>query len=122
MWWMMVGALAMAQDGDTDADSDSDTDTDTDSDSDADSDGDADSDSDADGDADSGIDPIDTVCGPLDSGDDPCSTAGGLAGEKGGSPCSDGCDATGGGLPAMGVLTLAVSAVRRRRKITPTRR
>lgn len=111
---MMVGALAMAQDGDTDTDSDSDTDADTDADSDA--------DSDADGNADSGMDPIDTVCGALDSGDDPCSTAGGLAGEKGGSPCSEGCDATGGALPAVGVLTLAVGAVRRRRRITPTRR
>ncbi|MEO0603579.1 MAG: hypothetical protein AAF211_19220 [Myxococcota bacterium] len=106
VWWMMLGSLAMAveTDADTDTDTDSDTDTDTDSDSDADTDDTAD------------VNLVDTACETFDSGEDPCSTAGELAGEKGGSPCDDGCDSSGGALPAIASVALTAWAIRRRQR------
>lgn len=105
VWWMMVGALAMAApdgDADTDADADADTDADTDTDT---------------GD----VSVEDTVC----LSPDDCSTATQLAGERGGNPCSDGsegCDSSGGALPAALVIAGAGWAIRRRRELRPTRR
>ena len=51
----------------------------------------------------------DTVCSV-----NPCSTASELAKEKGGSPCSDGCDSSGGALPGMALLILSGWGIRRR--------
>ena len=98
VWWMMVGSLAMANGGGGDTGTDPGTGTTTDS----------------------GVSVNDTVCDIPEN----CSTAGDLAKEKGGNPCTDGsegCDSTGGGLPALAVIAVAGWAIRRR-EIRPTRR
>jgi len=88
VWWMMVGGLAIAG-----------TDTDT---------GTTKPDPKPTG-TDTGVPVNDTVCSV-----NPCSTASDLAKERGGSPCDDGCDSSGGALPAMGLLLL-LGGIRRRR-------
>lgn len=106
VWLMMLGGLAMAAGNGTDTGSAEDTGSGTDDTP----------------DPDTGMEATDTVCGGFGAGDDPCSTAGELAGEPGGSPCADGCDSTGGGLAATGVVALSAWAARRRQRAITTNR